>query len=123
MEPWTELERARLVQVARSSFSSRILPLDDDQMHTAGKMAAEVLDSPGWALVEELLAWRRGFLLEALIHGSILGKAEYAAQTGMVSGIDQARFVLHALVDFAHEREEQLAEQQALAAEEEASGV
>jgi hypothetical protein len=116
MQPWEEAERRKHLNDARASFSSRILPLEDDELFTAAKLAERLMEDPGWQVLEELLAWRRSFLIESIV--SVSEPMKYTRDAGMAQGLNQARFALHALVEFAAERrqraEELLAEEESL---------
>lgn len=91
--------------MARGSFAAWARDKSLEELQIAAKNVAELMECPGWALVQQLMGWRRAYLLDGLVHGPILEQSQYAAQTGMVSGIDQLRFVGEAVVAFAEERE------------------
>jgi predicted amidohydrolase len=86
-----------------------------EDLDTAAKLAEGLMANEGWTLMADWLAWRRSQALRLITHGRVLEQTDYVAATSVVSGVDQCRFVLDAIIQVAQERreaEELLAEEE-----------
>ena len=102
-----------------AAYTNLLAKWDSQDLYTAAKDVALLVESPGWEHVRRLLSERETRLLEQLIHGAILEQAVYASKTGMVSGIRQSVDAAESLLFAARERERQ---EQAEAEREAANG-
>jgi hypothetical protein len=98
-------QQTRGIAVARGAFAFKVQSLPYDELQVLRKKMEDLMASPGWDALMDLLDERHLNLLDALVHGSVLPHTSYAAQTGMVSGLDQARWAAQSVVDYAQERE------------------
>lgn len=113
MEPAIRADTSHRVRIARASFAFKLDPnrakaLSSRELFEAAGKVAELMEHPGWVFLTELIEQRRQMLLDGVVHGEILSKSQYAAQTGMVSGLDQAWYAAVAVVEIAREREQLL---------------
>jgi hypothetical protein len=72
----------------------------------------ELLISPGWALVSELINQAHGDAVTRLLfahaglEGQVFEQAEYARLIGFLSGLQQARVAAEALIAYAERHQE-----------------
>jgi hypothetical protein len=84
--------------------------LSTDDLFAAAKNVQGLTEHPGWKVIRELLDARAQRLLTQLIHGPVLDQAKYASATGMVSGLEQSRYVVESVLFEAQRVERELAE-------------
>jgi hypothetical protein len=121
MEPALSADTDRLkVNAARGAFAKFVLMLPDDEVFAGAKQVSELLEHPGWVFLSELIDRQKAHVMQALVHGPLHVQAEYAAQLGIVSGMEYTQFAGRAVIEVARERERQLqAEVEQAAAERE----
>jgi hypothetical protein len=72
----------------------------------------DLLDSPGWRLVNELIDQAHGDAVTRLLfshaglEGRVFDQAEYARLIGFLSGLQQARVAAEALIAYAERHQE-----------------
>jgi hypothetical protein len=104
--------------VARGAFAKFVLTMPTDEMFAGAKQVRELLEHPGWAFLGDLIDRQKAHVMQGVIHGPLMSQAEYAAQLGIVSGMEYTQFAGRAVIEVARERERQLQAEAEAAAEE-----
>ena len=84
---------------------------DPDRLTADRDAISQLLTSPGWRVLEELMAEVHGNAVDRLLfshagsEGRVMDQAEYARLLGFLSGLDQARVAAEAVITHA-EREQ-----------------
>jgi hypothetical protein len=105
VKPADSAANERVVRVAKGAMAAQAREMETDELLRVAKHLRELVASPGWQALSALLEERKSLLMHSAIHGRLFERHEYTAQTGMVSGIEQAQGTPHALIALAQERE------------------
>lgn len=98
---------------------STVIGKGSDELFPAAKLVGELMEHPGWALLEQIMERRKAFVLALMVHGATPEKHEFAANLSMISGIEQVLLAGPVLKALAAEKATELEQQQAQRAGEE----
>jgi hypothetical protein len=118
MEPAQIADHAQRAQAVRGALNAVTRDWPSERLFANAEALGDLLDHPGWAVLEQLMEARKSRLVTSLVHGAVLEQHGYVAQTSMLSGIDQVLYAGHVVKQLATEKQREL-EQQAHAAGEE----
>jgi|SRR6185312_872021 len=79
----------RVQPTATSAFRRALERQDSTTIFEMAEQVDELLQHPGWAVVDELVATGRDDVLKDLVHGPTKDQAAYARQAGYLSGLEE----------------------------------
>lgn len=79
----------RVQPTATSAFRRVLEQYDSTTLFEMADQIDELIQHPGWAVVDELVARGRDDVLKDLVHGPTKDQAAYARQTGYLSGLEE----------------------------------
>lgn len=87
-------------------YAETLKKWEADDLLLAASLVSDLRDHPGWEVMERLVTERREREVRVLIHGPVLGQAEYAERTGRLSGLESSLLAVEAVLFAAEEREQ-----------------
>lgn len=93
-------------------YAPRVRAWKDDEVFAAERHVRELIEHPGWILVQGLLSDARESSLQRVIHTAVLEQAVYARALGQVSGLEQSGIAARAVLSAAEDVRREIGERQ-----------
>lgn len=108
MEPAQIADYDGRTQSVKAALRGLTVELSSDELFAATKKVADLMDHPGWVVLEQLMEARKARVLNHLVHGQTPEKHEFAALLSMISGIEQVLLAGPALKMLSDEKTAEL---------------
>jgi len=98
----------RVTRVAQGAMAAQTRDMDTAELLRTAKLCSELVASPAWQALVALWEERKSRLTHAAVHGRLFERHEYTAQTGILSGLEQAQGTPEAIIALAKTRESEI---------------
>lgn len=82
--------------------------MDTNELRQVAKDVAAIVDSPGWAFIQELMQQREQQIVDRIIAGGLKTLENFEAETALVRGMRETREIAQTVLYKAQEREAEL---------------